>query len=180
MGRTARSANETRRDQILREALRLFRERGFEGTPISAIANAVGMSKPGILHYFPAKDDMLKALFYPSFDEVESLLDRAPNRRYLIEEYLDIMLVNRELTALLATDFSVLIRPEIGERVEEINRRLQEVVAGAGADLTERIRAECALGALRSAVVAFLGSDTEIVRTVALEAAAAVLGFREQ
>lgn len=166
----------TRRGQILDVALALFLKNGYEGTPLSAIAGAVGISKPGIVHHFPAKEDILTALFWPSFAKIEALLDRSPGREELLEGYVGIMLEDRDLTTLIATDLSVLARPEIGERAMELNGCLRAQVAGRdGEDLAERMRAECALGALRSAVFSFPGADAETARAVGLRAAKAVL-----
>jgi AcrR family transcriptional regulator len=166
---------EGRREQILEAALALFLKRGYEGTPLSAVAAAVGISKPGIVHHFPAKEDILKALYYPAFAKVEALLESAPDRRALLEGYLGIMLEDRALTTLVATDLSVLARPEIGHKAVELNERLLTGVAGEGASLEERMRAECALGALRSAVMAFPQAEAETVREVGLRAAEATL-----
>lgn len=166
----------TRRRQILEAALGLFLKHGYEGAPMSAIAGAVGISKPGIVHHFPAKEDILKALFRPSFAKIEALLDRSPGREELLEGYVGIMLEDRDLTTLIATDLSVLARPEIGERAMELNERLRAQVAGRdAAELAERMRAECALGALRSAVMAFPEVDAETARAVGMRAAEAVL-----
>jgi len=172
----ARRLSASRRAQILEAALGMFSERGYEGTPLSAIAEEVGLSKPGIVHHFPHKDDILEALFGPVFGEVEALLERRPGREGLLEGYLEIILRNRRLTVLLATDLAILNRPRIGERVCALNLRLRAALAGPGSTLEEEMRAECALGALRSPVVFFPEADPGLVRRVALEAARRVLG----
>ncbi len=166
---------DVRRRQILEVALRLFHQRGFEGTPMSEIAEEVGISKAGLYHHFRTKDDILHTLFEPHFDRVAALLDRAQGGRELLEGYLDVLLEDRDLAALSVTDPSVLARPGVGDRVAELNERLQALVAGEEADIAERIRAECALGVLRSAVLGFPEAAPAIIGSVALEAAAKVL-----
>ncbi|KND39181.1 SACE_7040 family transcriptional regulator [Streptomyces acidiscabies] len=52
----------TRRDQILREAARLFAERGFHGVGVDEIGAAVGISGPGLYRHFAGKDAMLAEL----------------------------------------------------------------------------------------------------------------------
>lgn len=52
----------TRRQQILREAARLFAERGFHGVGVDEIGAAVGISGPGLYRHFPGKDAMLAEL----------------------------------------------------------------------------------------------------------------------
>lgn len=60
--RTARKEVRGRRDQILREAARLFAERGFHGVGVDEIGAAVGISGPGLYRHFTGKDAMLAEL----------------------------------------------------------------------------------------------------------------------
>ena len=50
------------RAAVVREATRLFAERGFDGTALQDIADAVGVSKPAVLHYFPSKEHLRDAV----------------------------------------------------------------------------------------------------------------------
>lgn len=43
------------RERILLEATRLFASRGYEGVSLQALADAVGMRKPSLLHHFTSK-----------------------------------------------------------------------------------------------------------------------------
>jgi TetR/AcrR family transcriptional regulator len=45
---------------ILREAVRLFAERGFEGTAIAEVAERAGMSKQNLMYYFTTKQALYK------------------------------------------------------------------------------------------------------------------------
>ncbi|WP_280718323.1 TetR/AcrR family transcriptional regulator [Kitasatospora sp. MAP5-34] len=51
-----------RRDQIRKEAARLFAARGFLGVGVDEIGKAVGISGPGLYRHFPGKDAMLADL----------------------------------------------------------------------------------------------------------------------
>ncbi|MDT0443226.1 SACE_7040 family transcriptional regulator [Streptomyces johnsoniae] len=51
-----------RREQILREASRLFAERGFHGVGVDEIGAAVGISGPALYRHFAGKDAMLTEL----------------------------------------------------------------------------------------------------------------------
>ena len=59
---TGRTDAPTRRQQILKEAARLFAERGFHGVGVDEIGAAVGISGPGLYRHFPGKDAMLRSL----------------------------------------------------------------------------------------------------------------------
>jgi TetR/AcrR family transcriptional regulator len=50
------------RAAVVREATRLFAERGFDGTALQDIADAVGVSKPAVLHYYPSKEHVRDAV----------------------------------------------------------------------------------------------------------------------
>jgi AcrR family transcriptional regulator len=59
---STQTAAPTRREQILREAARLFADRGFHGVGVDEIGAAVGISGPGLYRHFPGKDAMLAEL----------------------------------------------------------------------------------------------------------------------
>jgi AcrR family transcriptional regulator len=44
--------------RLVAAATRLFAERGFDATPIQAIADEVGISKQALLHHFPSKEHL--------------------------------------------------------------------------------------------------------------------------
>ncbi|MDL4775237.1 MULTISPECIES: TetR/AcrR family transcriptional regulator [Thermomonosporaceae] len=48
-----------RREEILVAALEVFGERGYAGASIAAVAERVGLSQQGVLHYFPSKSRLL-------------------------------------------------------------------------------------------------------------------------
>ena len=48
----------TVRNQILTHATRLFADRGYDGTSVQEIADAVGIRKPSLLYHFKSKDEL--------------------------------------------------------------------------------------------------------------------------
>ncbi|WP_328538944.1 TetR/AcrR family transcriptional regulator [Streptomyces sp. NBC_00344] len=54
--------NEERRAEILRAALEVIAERGYRGTTLGAVAERVGLTQQGLLHYFPTKEALLVAV----------------------------------------------------------------------------------------------------------------------
>jgi AcrR family transcriptional regulator len=53
---------EARRADILRTALVAFSARGFQGSSLREIADAVGLSQAGVLHHFSSKEALLAAV----------------------------------------------------------------------------------------------------------------------
>lgn len=178
----AGSSKRTRREQILNTALFLFRKQGYEATSTREIGEKSETSKANVYHHFRSKDGLLHSLLDPLFEEVEALLNRhypAPNRSpeqlAVLEEYLDLILENRELVFMLASDMAVLSHPEIGQRTLELNDRLLELVAGSEADVEGQVRAACALGALQTVAIRFFQADLEEIREAGLKAAMCAL-----
>src|SRR5690606_29101281 len=50
------------RSRVLTVAIRLFAERGFAATSVQAIAEQVGIRKQSVLHHFPTKEDIRRAV----------------------------------------------------------------------------------------------------------------------
>jgi AcrR family transcriptional regulator len=50
---------EQRRAEILSAALEVFAERGYRAASLAAVAEKVGLTQQGLLHYFPSKDALL-------------------------------------------------------------------------------------------------------------------------
>ena len=47
------------RERLVSAAAELFAERGFHATPMTAVAEASGLSQSGLLHHFPSKEGLL-------------------------------------------------------------------------------------------------------------------------
>jgi AcrR family transcriptional regulator len=73
---------DARRDELLRVALRLFSERGFDGTTIADIATATGTAHGLVYHYFASKNDLLLAVLerFSFLPELRRLLDVSSER----------------------------------------------------------------------------------------------------
>ena len=57
-----------KRERILEEAVKLFYERGFNGTTLDDIAAELGVTKPFIYTHFRSKVDLLAALCKPTIE----------------------------------------------------------------------------------------------------------------
>ena len=72
-GGNRRPAAETRAE-ILRVALDLFTRRGFEGTSIRDLSEALGMTKSSLYYHFAGKEAILRALLSDRRAEIEDML----------------------------------------------------------------------------------------------------------
>ncbi|WP_406860734.1 TetR/AcrR family transcriptional regulator [Streptomyces sp. HUAS MG47] len=58
----ARARSEERRGDIVRAALEVIAERGYRGATLGSVAERVGLTQQGLLHYFPTKEALLVAV----------------------------------------------------------------------------------------------------------------------
>lgn len=73
-GSDRRPGAETRAE-ILRVALRLFTEKGFEGTSTRDISSAVGLTKSSLYYHFQNKEAIVLGLMQERLHELDSLVD---------------------------------------------------------------------------------------------------------
>ncbi len=71
----ASDANDVRA-RALASATRLFANQGFDGTSLQEIADQVGVSKPAVLHHFPSKEDLRRAVLDGILDHWREALPR--------------------------------------------------------------------------------------------------------
>jgi AcrR family transcriptional regulator len=76
-GRAAHLGPERRRPLVLDAALELFRQHGYEGTSMDAIAAAAGVTKPVVYACYPGKADLFEALLRREEERVLSEIQAA-------------------------------------------------------------------------------------------------------
>ena len=59
---TARAPEPDVRASVVAAATRLFAAHGFDGTALQDVADAVGVTKPAVLHHFPSKEHIRQAV----------------------------------------------------------------------------------------------------------------------
>ena len=64
-----RKSPEERKKEIIAAASRLIGEKGYYGTSLKDIADAIGMSQPGLLHYIGNKERLLSLLVTDNYDQ---------------------------------------------------------------------------------------------------------------
>ncbi|XEC93304.1 TetR/AcrR family transcriptional regulator [Paenibacillus tarimensis] len=66
---------EARKDQILNASLKVFAQYGVEGTKMSMIAKAAGLSHGLMYHYFESKEEVLTSSLLWAMDGAEHLIE---------------------------------------------------------------------------------------------------------
>jgi TetR/AcrR family transcriptional regulator len=72
-----REKRDRRSKEILRAALRGFRERGYHATTLEDIAERLGVRKTALYHYFPDKESILYACHQESLAELDRIIKGA-------------------------------------------------------------------------------------------------------
>lgn len=66
-----------RTEEILETATQLFAEYGFKGATLAQVAEAVGLTEAGVIHYFPSKVHLLQGVLeYREKKEIEKYTNR--------------------------------------------------------------------------------------------------------
>lgn len=131
LSRRERKKDETRQ-RIFREAIGLFRERGFESTTVDEITERADVARGTFFNYFPKKDAVLAYLSEQRLLEAEAnagaiLAASQPAREKLIAIYTNAASAYEE-----EKDLSQFVLPELLRRafapVEEIGSRWDTIV----------------------------------------------------
>ncbi|MCW7946940.1 TetR family transcriptional regulator [Streptomyces hygroscopicus] len=156
----------TRREQILKEAARLFAERGFHGVGVDEIGAAVGISGPGLYRHFAGKDAMLAELLVgisgqlltgarrrlaeadggPAGRDPEAVLDS------LIEGHIDFALDDRPLITLHDRELD-----RLRDSDRKLVRQLQRQYVELWVEIVREVYPDLAEPAARSAVHSVFG-----------------------
>ena len=68
----------TRRSELTRQAARLFAERGYHGTSIGDLAEALGVQKASLYHHIASKQDLLHETVRDGATAFHGMLDGLP------------------------------------------------------------------------------------------------------
>jgi AcrR family transcriptional regulator len=169
--------------KILRLALELFNDRGYEGTSMRHVAERLGVTTAALYYHFRSKDDILISLVRPILERTDALLTGSRSavnsvdaRRALLGSYLDLLLDCRDLYRFLGRDVGALNRQAIGARIDEQERKLRVLLVGSQAKAKAHIRAMAAMGALQRTVISTLPEEElRSERDAMVDAAMAVL-----
>lgn len=118
---TAQSAKKrsrkNRTEEILAAATTLFGQYGFQGTTLALVAEAVGLTEPGVLHYFPSKVHLLQGVLEyrdeKDFEKYAALIDLKKENAAALFELLEQFWSDDEKIPALVQLFIVLVGESI-------------------------------------------------------------------
>jgi AcrR family transcriptional regulator len=76
----------TRRHELTREAARLFAEKGYHGTSIGDLAQALGVQKASLYHHIESKQDLLWEIARDGAEAFHAALDAVPEDEPAVEK----------------------------------------------------------------------------------------------
>lgn len=147
---------EDRRAAILRAAGSLFAEQGYRGASLDSVAAAVGLTRAGLLHYFPSKEVLLVALLEDRYhDDGRRLSGGLAEDRLPLLPTLARMVEHNQASVETVKLFTVLVAESVFEghpghdyfarRYRKIRSRLEEVLRTEQARGTVREDVDLAL-----------------------------------
>jgi AcrR family transcriptional regulator len=154
MARTVGSTATDTRRRVLETALALFTERGYGGTSLRDIAAQLDITKAALYYHFPAKDNLLRALTEPLVSKLAACARDAGRigPRDLLRRIVDVLDDHRRLLRGILHDPAAR-QVLVGEHgiFAELTT-LEEALAPSGSP-TDLLRARCATGAIRGALL---------------------------
>jgi AcrR family transcriptional regulator len=139
------------REEILRAAARLFQQRGYVATSMNDLAAELNLSKGGLYHHFPSKDEILFQILDHAMEitegrvlgPVRAIVDPEERLRTLIRLHIEVVLSarDREITVMLHENQPLpgVLRKRINARkkgyihfVENLIAEVQQARGGKG------------------------------------------------
>jgi AcrR family transcriptional regulator len=168
------------RQLILATAQQLFDERGYDGTSLRQIADAVGMTKAAVYYHYPAKEHLLLELTRPMLDAMSDMVARLRNNgggdnpHAALGSYFDLFVEHLPVVHMLSRDPGTQNHPDVGQRLRTLVEAVQRLIAGPEADDERTVRTACAMGAIH-AVASMSPEQARGSRQVVLSAAMSAL-----
>lgn len=131
------------RDHVVRIAIRVFKERGYDGTSMLDIASALGIHKSSLYHHIAGKEQILDGAvqsalgaLHGCLDEPEANQGRAIDRlRHVLRRTVEIMVAQLdEVTVLLRVRGNTPTERQALSRRREFDHRVQLIVTQAIAE----------------------------------------------
>jgi AcrR family transcriptional regulator len=147
MARGRSPGYDDQRELILSRAAQLFAQRGYSATTMNEVAEACGMSKPALYHYYKDKYTLLVQAAEEHMERLEALvqevqaqgLDPEPRLRALIERFVE-EYANAQHSHRVLTEDVKFLEPEDRERVLAAQRRVVAAFARTIGELRPELK----------------------------------------
>ena len=157
-----RTGAETRA-ALLDAAAEVIRARGYQVATLEDIAEAVGVTRAAVLHYFVSKDALLRELVEPLFVDLDRLLDEVEGRgipaspqqqRATVTAMVDLACDRRAVATIVFGDITAraCLPPDL--QVSDRAARLTALIIGGATDAGHPVRVLAALGAVVRPILA--------------------------
>ena len=121
-----------RRNELARQAARLFAENGFHGTSMEDVAAAIGVQKPSLYEYVSSKQDLLAETmrdgaqaFHTALDGIDEPLPALEKLRLALRAHLRVVAEQLDVATVFVREWRYLEGPRGEEFVAE-RRRYEE------------------------------------------------------
>jgi AcrR family transcriptional regulator len=121
-----------RRQELARQAARLFAEKGFHGTSMEDVASAIGVQKPSLYEYVSSKQDLLYETmrdgaqsFHAALDSIDERLPAVEKLRLALRAHLHVVAEQLDVATVFVREWRYLEGPRGEEFVAE-RRRYEE------------------------------------------------------
>ena len=158
-----RERYDRRRAEVVLDSARVFAERGYDQTSVPELAEALGLAAGSLYHYFPSKEELLRAicdqLMDPLLEQAEALLEEprrpAEQLRALVRLWVEHVVAHRDHMLVFQQERHVIERGTQWRGVRSSRKRFERLVD----DVLARVEAsgEAAFADRRLAVSALLG-----------------------
>jgi len=174
------------RQRFIDAAVRLFIRHSFAGTSLQMIAEEVGVTKSAVHHHFRTREDLLTAVVTPLISQFRGTIEAAEAHRsrparaeHLLAGFVDIVVRNRSVVAILAGDPGVIemlrAHPELPDLINRQNKLITDLEPGPGGQVKAAVVFAGIAGAVRPNR---LDLDETALRQHLLDAARRTLGLR--
>ncbi|MGZ2368425.1 TetR/AcrR family transcriptional regulator [Ancylomarina sp. YFZ004] len=135
-----------KREQLIKIATKLFSERGYENTPLSAVCETANVSKGLISHHFKSKDGLLREIFMKTTNLIVEINKNdktklSPNER--LAELLESFFSQLEKDKLFFQfNMNVIVQPKTREILNDLINERSSFILKATRDIFDEIDAE--------------------------------------
>ncbi|QIP85566.1 TetR/AcrR family transcriptional regulator [Streptomyces sp. Tu 2975] len=130
-------------ETLLTVAVRIFNERGYDGTSMEHLSKAAGISKSSIYHHVAGKEELLRRAVSRALDSLFAILDENGARRgraierveYVTRRTVEVLVVELPyVTLLLRVRGNTKTERWALERRREFDQRVADLLKAAAAD----------------------------------------------